>query len=285
MDVFEHQGRAVAYDRVGSGTPVVFLHNAGTQRHIWDDQVAALRDDHEVFAIDLPGYGQSEQPAAGYRLADYVRMLGAFLDAHRLASVALVGNCLGSATALRYAMDRPERVRALVLINPLTWDTARSGQSAALAWADARLPLGPLARRLALPGPAVSLIIGNQLGARGRAQQLQNSPRLRAHWSDRGRLQALHGLVQDFPAFAAFDEFTPPAAFAPICTIWGRQNRILSARAGARLSRTLRAHTAVELPDCGHLPMVEDPARVSAIITDFLATAHRATVPKAAGGL
>ncbi|WP_433576343.1 alpha/beta fold hydrolase [Nocardia brasiliensis] len=285
MDVFEHQGRAVAYDRVGSGTPVVFLHNAGTQHHIWDDQVAALRDEHEVFAIDLPGYGQSEQPAAGYRLADYVRMLGAFLDAHRLASVALVGNCLGSATALRYAMDRPEQVRALVLINPLTWDTVRSGQSAGLAWADARLPLGPLARRLALPGPAVSLIVGNQLGARGRAQQLQNSPRLRAHWSDRGRLQALHGLVQDFPAFAAFDEFTPPADFPPICTIWGKQNRILSARAGARLSRTLRAHTAVELPDCGHLPMVEDPAGVSAVITDFLATAHRATVPKAAGGL
>lgn len=284
MDVFEHQGRVVAYDRVGRGTPVVFLHNAGAQRHIWDDQVAALREDHEVFAIDLPGYGQSDQPAAGYRLADYVRMLEAFLAAHRLAEVSLVGNCLGSATALSYAMGNPARVRALVLINPLSWDTVRSGQSAGLAWADARLPLGPVARWLALPGPAISLIVGNQLGSRGRAQRLQESPRLRAYWSDRGRLRALHGLVQDFPAFKAFDEFVPPAAFPPICTIWGKQNRILSARAGARLSRTLRAHTAVELPDCGHLPMVEHPAEVNAVIIEFLAATYRAPIAEAAGG-
>ncbi|PXX69121.1 pimeloyl-ACP methyl ester carboxylesterase [Nocardia tenerifensis] len=284
MDIFEHRGRAVAFDQVGSGPPVVFLHNAGTQRRIWDDQVAALAREHRVYALDLPGYGESEQPADGYRLADYVAMLDAFLDAHRLTEVVLVGNCLGSATSLSYAIGRPDRVRALVLINPLTWDTVSSGQSAALAWADARLPLGPLARRLALPGRAVSLIVANQLGARGRRDRLQHSPRLRAHWSDRGRLLALHGLVQDFPAYAALDRFDPPAGFPPICTIWGRQNRVLSARAGARLSRRLRAHTAVELPDCGHLPMVEDPERVTSVITDFLAEAGLARIRKAVGG-
>ncbi|WP_433658323.1 alpha/beta fold hydrolase [Nocardia sp. CA-128927] len=284
MDIFEHQGRAVAFERAGSGAPVVFLHNAGTQRHIWDDQVAALQRDHQVFALDLPGYGQSDQPADGYRLADYVRMLGAFLDTHRLNDVVLVGNCLGSATSLSYAMGHPDRVRALVLINPLTWDTVSSGQSAAMAWADARLPLGPLARRLALPGRAVSMIVANQLGSRGKSQQLQHSPRLRAHWSDRGRLLALHELVQDFPAYAAFDRFDPPADFPPICTVWGRQNRILSARAGGRLNRKLHVQTAVELPDCGHLPMVEDPDRITSIITDFLATTSRSTVPKAVGG-
>ncbi|WP_405161337.1 alpha/beta hydrolase [Nocardia sp. NBC_01499] len=284
MDIFEHRGRAVAFERAGSGAPVVFLHNAGTQRHIWDDQVATLRRDHEVFALDLPGYGESDQPADGYRLADYVHMLGAFLDTHRLTDVVLVGNCLGSATSLSYAMGHPDRVRALVLINPLTLDTVSSGQSAALAWADARLPLGPLARRLALPGRAVSLIIANQLGSRGKRQKLQDSPRLRAHWSDRGRLLALHGLVQDFPAYAAFDRFDPPADFPPICTVWGKQNRILSARAGARLNRKLHVHTAVELPDCGHLPMVEDPDRVTSVITDFLATTSNATIPKAVGG-
>ncbi|WP_069163505.1 alpha/beta fold hydrolase [Nocardia altamirensis] len=282
--VFEYRGRAVAFERAGSGAPVVFLHNAGTQRHIWDDQIAALRRAHEVFALDLPGYGDSEQPADGYRLADYVAMLDAFLETHRLTDVALVGNCLGSATSLSYAMGRSDRVRALVLINPLTAKTVSSGQSAGLAWADARLPLAPLARRLALPGPAVSLIIASQLGARGRRQRLYNSPRLRAHWSDRGRLRALDGLVQDFPAFAALDTFTPPPGFPPICTLWGKQNRILSARAGARLNRTLRPHTAVELADCGHLPMMEDPDRVTSVITDFLAATSRVAMPEAAAG-
>ncbi|MEU6184487.1 alpha/beta hydrolase [Nocardia sp. NPDC047038] len=271
MDVFEHRGRSVVFDRTGSGSPVVFLHNAGTQRRIWDDQVAALRDSHEVFALDLPGYGQSDQPATGYRLTDYVDMLTAFLDAQRVTDVVLIGNCLGSATSLRYAMGHPDRVRALVLINPLTLDTVSSGQSAGLAWLDARLPLGPLARRISLPDPVVSLIVGNQLGPRGRRLRTQHEPRVRAYWTDRGRLRALHGLVQDFPSYRALDTFEPPAGFPPICTIWGRRNRILSAKAGGRLNRKLRPHTAVELPDCGHLPMVEAPERVASIITGFLA--------------
>ncbi|MFI2279386.1 alpha/beta fold hydrolase [Nocardia beijingensis] len=283
MDVFEYRGRSVVFDRTGNGSPVVFLHNAGTQRRIWDDQVAALRDGHEVFALDLPGYGQSDRPATGYRLIDYADMLTAFLDAHRLTDVVLIGNCLGSATSLRYAMGHPERVRALVLINPLTLDTVSSGQSAGLAWLDARLPLAPLARRISLPNPVVSLIVGNQLGPRGRGRRDQHEPRVRAHWTDRGRLEALHGLVQDFPSYRALDTFHPPAGFPPICTIWGRRNRVLSAKAGERLNRTLRPHTAVELPDCGHLPMVEAPDRVASIVTGFLA-AIDSPLRKPAGG-
>ncbi|MFR9751295.1 alpha/beta fold hydrolase [Nocardia sp. 004] len=271
MDVFEYRGRAVVFERTGGGTAVVCLHNAGAQRRIWDAQVTALCRDHEVFTLDLPGYGQSDQPAAGYRLVDYADMLAAFLATYRLTDVTLIGNCLGSATALRYTMDHRDEVRALVLINPLTWDTVSSGRSAGLAWADAHLPLAGLADRISVPGWIVSLILANQLGARGRGRGLQHSPHVRAHWSDRGRLTALHGLVQDFPAYRIVDEFTPPGDFPPICTIWGKQNRVLSAAAGKRLNRGLRPHTAVELADCGHLPMVEDPERVTAIITGFLA--------------
>ncbi|MEV0297745.1 alpha/beta hydrolase [Nocardia sp. NPDC050710] len=271
MATFAHQGRTVVYDRFGSGPPIILLHNAGTQRHIWDDQVAALRREHEVFALDLPGYGESERPAAGYRLADYERMLAAFIEEHRLDDVVLIGNCLGSATSLSYTITHPDRVRALVLINPLTWNTVRGGESARLAWADAKLPLAPLARRLALPGAMVSLIIANQLGQRGRRMKLQNSPRLRAHWGDRGRLLSLDRLVQDFPTYATLDAFTAGPEFPPICTLWGKQNHILSAAAGARLDETLHPHTRVVLNDCGHLPMVEDPAAVNAAITAFLA--------------
>ncbi|MFI9509533.1 alpha/beta fold hydrolase [Nocardia sp. NPDC052566] len=271
METFEHRGRNVVYERSGDGPPILLLHNAGAQRHIWDDQVAALRRDHEVFALDLPGYGESDPPADGYRLADYMRMLDAFLTAHRLTDVVLVGNCLGSATSLSYTIRHPGNVRALVLISPLTWKTVRAGRSAGLAWLDARLPLASLADRLTLPDALVSRIVNEQLGSRGRSQRMQRTERLTAHWGDRGRLGALHGLVQDFPSYRPLDTFTPGPDFPPICTIWGKQNHILSARAGARLDRTLRPHTSVVLPDCGHVPMVEDPDRVTGIITDFLA--------------
>ncbi|WP_067703616.1 alpha/beta fold hydrolase [Nocardia jejuensis] len=270
METFDHRGRAVAYDRYGSGSPIVLLHNAGANRRIWDEQVAALRSGHEVFALDLPGYGHSERPADGYRLADYTALLDAFVEAHRLTDVTLIGNCLGAATSLSYAIRHPDRVRGLVLINLLTRNTVRRGRSAALAWADGKLPLGRPAEALRLPALIIDQIVTNQLGERGRARQLQRSEKLRAFWGDKGRLAALHGLVQGFPAYAALDTFTPPANFPPICTIWGAQNRILSAEAGARVNLTLRPRTAEVLADCGHLPMVEDPERVTAIIQEFL---------------
>ncbi|MFC9894124.1 alpha/beta fold hydrolase [Nocardia sp. NPDC127579] len=273
MATFAHHGRSVVYDRAGSGAPVVLLHNAGASRRIWTDQFDELQCDHEVFALDLPGYGESEQPAAGYRLDDYVHLLDAFLAAHRLREVVLVGNCLGSAIALSYTMTRPAAsVRALVLINPLTWNTVSKGRQAPLAWLSATLPLAPLARRLTLPDRIAGLIIANQLGPRGRDRKLQDSPTLRGPWGDTGRLLALDRLVQDFPSFRALDSFTPGPGFPPICTLWGARNRILSATAGAELgARTLHPHTSVVLPDCGHLPMLEDPATVTATITEFLA--------------
>ncbi|WP_194815090.1 alpha/beta fold hydrolase [Nocardia sp. XZ_19_385] len=271
MATFAHHGRTVVYDRAGDGPPIVLLHNAGASRRIWDDQVAELRRDHEVFVLDLPGYGESQRPATGYRLLDYVRMLDAFLDAHHLTGVVLVGNCLGSAISLSYTITRPAQVRGLVLINPLTWNTVYKGQQAPLAWLSAKLPLAPLARRLALPGPVAGMIVANQLGSRGRAGKLQKSAKLTGPWGDPGRLIALDRLVQDFPAFRALDTFVPGPDFPPICTIWGAQNRILSATAGAALdATTLHPHTSVVLADCGHLPMMEDPAAVTATITEFL---------------
>ncbi|MFF0495142.1 alpha/beta fold hydrolase [Nocardia aobensis] len=269
MAEFVYRGRRVVYDRAGHGDPIVFIHNAGAQRRIWDDQVASLRGRYAVFALDLPGYGESEQPQ-GYRLADYVAMLRAFLDEHRLHRVVLVGNCLGSATSLSFAIGDPARVRGLVLINPLTWNTVRHGGQAPLMWFDRFAPLAPLARRLALPKALVALIVAQQLGPRGRDRELQKDPRLQAHWADRGRLLALDRLVQDFPAFAALDEFTPDPEFPPICTVWGRRNRILSAAAGARLDETFCPRERFVLSDCGHLPMVEDPETVTSAITTFL---------------
>ncbi|MEV6767582.1 alpha/beta hydrolase [Nocardia sp. NPDC051030] len=272
---FQHRGRSVAYQRVGGGPPIVLLHHAGGHHRIWADQVPALQRDHEVFVLDMPGYGLSDQPADGYRLSDYTTMLAAFLDELRLTNVVLIGNCLGSATALNYTIRHPERVRGLVLLNPLTRNTVRRSRSGPLAWLDARLPLERAAQAISLPDPLIRRIVTNQLGPRGRSRGLHRTERLMAHWGDRGRLTGLHGLVQGFPAFSALDIFIPPESFPPICTIWGARNHVLSARAGARLNRTLRPRTAEFLPDCGHLPMVEDPERVNGIILEFLIRGDR----------
>lgn len=273
MEIFRYQGRQLAYVRRGYGEPIVFLHNGGTSHVIWQAQLDALAHEHQVLALDLPGYGRSEAPDA-YTLATYTQMLSTFLQLQfGEAAVGLVGNCMGSAIALNYARQQPGRVRALVLINPLTVATFAAGGVGGLLrlrrqWPQLTELMAGGVRRLPMPAAGISPAIKMQLGAQGRALRLWESAALRACYQGPQPMAALTGLFQDLPQYAALDRLAPGLPLPPIHTLWGRQNRILSATAGAELNQTLRPVQALTLDDCGHLLMMERPAAVSEWIRD-----------------
>ena len=103
----------------GHGAPAVFLHGLGNNAYVWRRVMPRLCPGLRVIAPDLPGFGQSEEPRHRPLLLEYVRIIGELID--RLAPgepVALVGNSVGGAVALRLALDRPERVSRLVLVDP-----------------------------------------------------------------------------------------------------------------------------------------------------------------------
>lgn len=271
MDVFKLQGRPLAYVRQGQGTPIVFLHNGGTSHVIWQAQLAALAARHEVWALDLPGYGRSAPPAA-YTLSAYTDLLSAFVQAQvGEVPVTLVGNCMGSAIALHLAQRQSARVRALVLINPLTAATFAAGGLGTLSALRQRQPrlaalLADGVRRSAIPAWAITPLIKLQLGPRGRALRVWANPALRACYHPLAPLPALTGLFQALPEYAALDALKPASGLPPIYTLWGQRNRILSAEAGAVLNATLRPVQARLLADCGHLPMLERPDAVTELI-------------------
>lgn len=274
MYSFDFRGLPVAYIRHGQGEPVVFIHNGGTSHAIWAHVLPLLSDRHEVFALDLPGFGASPQPVGGCTLSDHIDLLAAFVDAHQLAPVRLVGNCMGSAIALGLAMRLPQDVAALVLLNPLTDATYSAGRLGSTLWLHKQLPRLAQAihgglRRLTLPGLVGEQALAFQFGAGGRAAGLQRTPELGAYFSREGQMDALLGVLEDVPSYGVFDALQPTADFPPRCTIWGLENRVLSAEAGRRLNRTLKPQRAEWLEGCGHLAMLEQPAVVAGIIREF----------------
>ena len=101
----------LAYDDIGDGPPVLFLHDGTLDRRVWEGQLHAF-DGYRVLNLDARGHGESSTPMTEYLRGDDVTAL---LDHLGLESAFLVGQAMGGTSALDTAMDHPERVTGLVI--------------------------------------------------------------------------------------------------------------------------------------------------------------------------
>lgn len=102
-------------EREGFSVPVLLLHGGGSTHLGWPSDLRRLPNQN-IFAIDLPGHGQSKQPACSSleglinRLKDFIACLGFF-------NVIIIGFSLGGALALQFSALFPERIRKLAVIS------------------------------------------------------------------------------------------------------------------------------------------------------------------------
>ncbi len=102
--------------RRGTGRPTVLLvHGAGLDLWSWPPQVRRLADTM-VYAVDLPGHGQSGGQARA-SIQDYAQDLHDFVRHEGITAPVLVGHSMGGAIALSYALAHPHRLRGLGLIS------------------------------------------------------------------------------------------------------------------------------------------------------------------------
>jgi len=110
---------AIWVEATGSGPAVVFLHAGIADSRMWDAEVKALRDTHQVVRLDLRGWGRSQLVPGTF---SYYGDVLAVLDALKITRATLVGCSFGSNVALDVAVSHPERVERLVLISPSIGD-------------------------------------------------------------------------------------------------------------------------------------------------------------------
>jgi pimeloyl-ACP methyl ester carboxylesterase len=278
LESFDFRGLSITYEHTGKGRPVIMLHNGGSSHAIWDEVADRLAGTYEIFALDLLGFGDSAKPGAGYTLDNYVSMLEEFVRSRGLEKVALVGNCMGCAIALAYTERHQDTVTAVVLCNPLTESTFLRGWLGLFLWLRERMPginrrVYRLLGRLKLTNGIGAAATRFQLGPRGRALGLQRDPDLCGCYAATGQPESLLGVLDDLEHYSLIDNLAPPPGFPPLCTVWGMKNKVVSPKAGRRLNSTLHPARQEWLPDCGHLPMMERPDEVAAIIDEFLQAA------------
>ena len=113
-------GVRLQYSESGSGFPVVCMHGNGLNRDMWRHLIPELNQRYRAIAYDQRAMGKSETP--GRRGLTFLNDVHAkdyqgFLDALDIDQAAIVAQAFGGFAALRTAIDRPERVKAMVLVN------------------------------------------------------------------------------------------------------------------------------------------------------------------------
>lgn len=98
----------------GAGEPLVLLHGVGLRAEAWGPQMGLPA---RVIAVDLPGHGDSSPLAEGARLPDYVAWAARLIEALGPGSVNLAGHSMGALIAAGLAVDRPDLVRRVALLN------------------------------------------------------------------------------------------------------------------------------------------------------------------------
>ncbi len=268
----EVDGHRVGVTTAGEGPPLVLLHGIGRDRHDWDNVQPLLAGRFTTWAIDLEGFGESAVWEGRVSMSSMARMVRRTLAAageHR--PLRLVGNSMGGAVALRMTADDPGAIAGLVLISP-----AGFGRDANLGLRLLTVPLVGSALLAADSSPAALRLraLRPDPDEGFRALAIASSLRLRRAGMRRQFMQALHdlgGWNGIHEAWRAEVLQALAAAGTPVLVVWGDRDTVLP-HAHLAAVRAAVPHAATRsLPGLGHMPQLEEPDRVAALIADFLA--------------
>lgn len=245
--------------RTGSGEPLVLIHGIGSELCVWDPVLVRLSPTRDVIALDLPGFGQSPP------LADHVAptpaalaaAIAALLDALGLDRVHVAGNSLGGWVALELA--KAGRTHTVTCICPAgLW-----GKPLTRASGPTQSPARRAARALA---PALPLLLRSEPLRRLALRSFVAHP-------ERVPADAARRMVGSYARATAYEatSFAMRSSFftgaeqldVPVTVAWGARDRLL------RPGRLRAPHVeTLTLPDCGHVPMWDDPELVARVLLE-----------------
>ena len=118
-------GVRLAHRDRGRGEPVIFIHGTPSHSYEWRDVVPHIEAaGFRTVTYDLLGYGRSERPVdRDTSVAAQTDLLGHLLDALGIDRAAIVAHDIGGAVGQRFAVAHPERVRRLMLIDSVSYDS------------------------------------------------------------------------------------------------------------------------------------------------------------------
>jgi len=120
-------GIQLYYELSGQGTPLLFLHGLGSSTQDWELQCPFFASHYQVLAVDTRGHGRSGKPPGPYSVPQFAADVAALVRRLEMPALHVVGLSMGGMIGFQLALDTPELVRTLTIVNsgpsimPKTW--------------------------------------------------------------------------------------------------------------------------------------------------------------------
>jgi 3-oxoadipate enol-lactonase len=251
-------GASIHYAVDGHGPWLTLAHPLGADLSIWDDLVPDLAAHFRILRYDSRGHGGSEVPRGPYTIEQLAADATALLSSLEIPRTHFVGISMGGAVAQQVALDAPERIASLTLIDT----TAGYGD------ADAKLFLARAAqaRERGMKDLADGTL-ARWLGERFRKRHPEQAERIRA------LVASAHpeGFAASCEALAAFDVRTRLSEIdAPTLVLVGENDPSTPPAMSRDLANGIKDARLEVVPDAAHLPIVEQKQFVTNALATFL---------------
>jgi len=250
----------------GRDATILFLHGYPTWAEVWLPLAGQLGERHPWIAPDLPCHNRSAAFSGKDRsVSAYRRAIGSFFDAMRFQKAILIGSSLGGTLGIMLALDRPEKVDRLIVLD-----------SAGLT------PTVPK-KTVRLYAPFVLPAYVRHPRAKHVRRLLQRAVFHDPRYADEAWVETIVEQWKPRSRRAAFiatgNALRRPDAsvardleqvHARTLVVWGRQDPQFDWQIGEAAARRIPGGKFAAIESCGHFPMVEKPVETAEIVSDFL---------------
>lgn len=256
-------GTQMYYEVAGSGHPLLFVHAGVADHRMWDDQFETFAKQYKVIRFDQRGYGQTKPVEGEFRRYDDLYALLKFLD---IEQTYLIGCSMGGGACIDFALEHPDMAKALITIGsgpagfefdgppPPIWDEMvkafKAGDLERTAVYEAQIWLdGPYS-------PA-----GRVGGAIREKMIMMNSIALQNEKLGLGKV-----VEPETPAVQRLGELK-----LPTLVIYGDLDTPYIQAAGQYMAENIAGAKLAVMPGVAHLPSMEQPQALNAVVLPFLA--------------
>lgn len=253
-------GIEIAYDEVGTGCPVLWIHGFPLNRTFWAPQLSALVDHSRCIAPDLRGFGESSVRPP-YSMDQYADDLVHLLDALEIRQAVIAGLSMGGYIAFAIWRRHRHRVRALLLADTRPGadnDEAREKRRALIAVARERGS-----------GAVADTLIGGLVGKQTRARRPEVVDQLHRLLES----APVDGIVGACEAMIARPDSTPSLATidVPTLIVVGEDDALMPVRESRAMHEAIAGSRLEIIAGAGHVSSFERPAAFNHVTSEFLA--------------